>query len=106
MMAAVDGTGAATGSRPARRRARPGNEEPCMPGTRKTPGNRVDRPARGAGPAGPPEAQAWPTEARPWLNRPAWLFSARASVSNQSAISSKPSSRAVRAKPGYISVYS
>src|SRR3546814_6228066 len=39
-------------------------------------------------------------------NLPAWLFSAFASVSNQSAISSKPSSRAVRAIPGYMSVYS
>ena len=38
--------------------------------------------------------------------RPAWLFSALASVSNQSAISEKPSSRAVRAMPGYMSVYS
>src|ERR1035441_5969292 len=33
-------------------------------------------------------------------------FSARASVSNQSATSAKPSSRAVFAKPGYICVYS
>ena len=38
--------------------------------------------------------------------RPACDFSAFASVSNQSAISSKPSSRAVRAMPGYMSVYS
>src|SRR5581483_3134868 len=43
---------------------------------------------------------------RPEVKRPAWLFSARASVSSHSAISSKPSSRAVFAKPGYISVYS
>lgn len=43
---------------------------------------------------------------RPDWKRPAWLFSARANVSNQSAISAKPSSRAVFAKPGYISVYS
>ncbi len=43
---------------------------------------------------------------RPSVKRPAWLFSARARVSSQSAMSSKPSSRAVRAKPGYISVYS
>ena len=35
---------------------------------------------------------------RPFVNRPAWLFSARASVSSHSATSSKPSSRAVRAK--------
>jgi hypothetical protein len=40
------------------------------------------------------------------VNLPAWLFSARASVSSHSAISSKPSSRAVFEKPGYISVYS
>src|SRR5690606_25416404 len=39
-------------------------------------------------------------------NRPAWDFSAFARVSNQWAISSKPSSRAVRAMPGYMSVYS
>src|SRR5262249_23897963 len=38
--------------------------------------------------------------------RPACDFSAFARVSNQSAISSKPSSRAVRAMPGYMSVYS
>ena len=38
--------------------------------------------------------------------RPAWDFSAFARVSNQSATSSKPSSRAVLAKPGYMSVYS
>src|ERR1700730_17965277 len=38
--------------------------------------------------------------------RPACDFSALASVSNQSAISSKPSLRAVRAMPGYMSVYS
>ena len=43
---------------------------------------------------------------RPSPKRPAWLFSARASVSSHSAISAKPSSRAVLAKPGYISVYS
>src|SRR5262249_61034674 len=48
----------------------------------------------------------YPRESRPFWNRPAWDFSARASVSNHSAISSKPSSRAERAKPGYISVYS
>ena len=46
------------------------------------------------------------TESRPWLNRAAWLFSARARVSSHSATSSKPSSRAVRANPGYISLYS
>src|ERR1700736_3353600 len=38
--------------------------------------------------------------------RPACDFPALASVSNQSAISSKPSWRAVRAMPGYMSVYS
>ena len=42
----------------------------------------------------------------PLVKRPACDFSARASVSNHSAISSKPSSRAVLAKPGYIWVYS
>ena len=46
------------------------------------------------------------TDASPSVKRPAWLFSARARVSNHSAISSNPSSRAVRAKPGYISEYS
>src|SRR5882757_5219349 len=48
--------------------------------------------------------QSKPSSAR-W-NRPACDFSALARVSNQSAISSKPSSRAVRAMPGYMSVYS
>ena len=38
--------------------------------------------------------------------RPACDFSAFARVSNHSAISSNPSSRAVRAIPGYMSVYS
>src|SRR6202007_1816685 len=38
--------------------------------------------------------------------RPACDFPALASVSNQSAISSKPSWRATRAMPGYTSVYS
>src|SRR5690606_14363109 len=37
---------------------------------------------------------------RPFWKRPAWERSARARVSNHSAISSKPSSRAVLAKPG------
>ena len=46
------------------------------------------------------------TDARPSVNRPAWLFSARASVSSHSATSSKPSSWAVLANPGYISLYS
>ncbi len=40
------------------------------------------------------------------VKRPACDFSARASVSNHSEISAKPSSRAVFAKPGYIWVYS
>jgi hypothetical protein len=40
------------------------------------------------------------------MKRPACDFSAFASVSNQSAISGKPSSRAVFAMPGYMSVYS
>src|SRR5439155_562060 len=43
---------------------------------------------------------------RPLLNRPACDFSALASVSNHSASSAKPSSRAVLAMPGYIWVYS
>ena len=43
---------------------------------------------------------------RPFWKRPACERSARARVSNHSAISSKPSSRAVFAKPGYIWVYS
>src|ERR1019366_7832307 len=38
--------------------------------------------------------------------RPACDFSALARVSNQSAIAAKPSSRAVFAIPGYMSVYS
>src|SRR3989304_3426384 len=38
--------------------------------------------------------------------RPACDFSALASVSNQSAISEKPSARAAFAMPGYMSVYS
>ncbi len=42
---------------------------------------------------------------RDW-KRPAWDFSAFARVSNQSAISLKPSSRALFAMPGYMSVYS
>ena len=46
------------------------------------------------------------TAPRPWLKRPAWLFSALAKVSNHSAMESKPSSRAVLEKPGYISLYS
>src|SRR5437763_206469 len=49
--------------------------------------------------------QADSTDWRPWVKRPAWLFSARARVSSHSATCSKPSSRAVLAKPGYISVY-
>src|SRR5262249_12875689 len=47
-----------------------------------------------------------PTVSRAFWKRPAWDFSALARVSNQSAISSKPSCRAVRAMPGYMSVYS
>src|SRR5262249_42075740 len=43
---------------------------------------------------------------RPFVKRPAWLRSALARVSNHSAISGKPSSRAVLAMPGYIWVYS
>ena len=47
-----------------------------------------------------------PSDCRPLVKRPAWDFSAFASVSNHSATSSKPSERAVLAKPGYISVNS
>ena len=43
---------------------------------------------------------------RAFWKRPAWVFSARARVANQSAISSKPSSRAVFAQAGYIAVNS
>src|SRR5207253_2464495 len=43
---------------------------------------------------------------RAFWKRLAWLRSALASVSNQSAISPKPSSRACLAMPGYMSVYS
>ena len=64
-------------------------------GTR--PGRRVE-----AGRQGPFR----PVVSSAFWKRPAWLFSALARVSNQSAISSKPSSRAVRAMPGYMSVYS
>src|ERR1700760_1788892 len=46
------------------------------------------------------------TDSAAFAKRPAWDFSALASVSNQSAISLKPSPRAVLAIPGYISVYS
>ena len=45
-------------------------------------------------------------ESRPFWKRPAWDFSALARVSNQLAISTKPSSRAEAAMPGYMSVYS
>src|SRR5580704_9688386 len=41
-----------------------------------------------------------------FCKRPTCDFPALASVSNQSAISSKPSWRAARAMPGYMSVYS
>src|SRR6185437_3659481 len=47
-----------------------------------------------------------PSVSSAFWKRPAWDFSALASVSNQSATSSKPSWRAVRAMPGYMSVYS
>src|SRR3989475_2761416 len=46
------------------------------------------------------------SESRAFWKRLAWLRSALASVSNQSAISPKPSSRACFAMPGYMSVYS
>ena len=49
---------------------------------------------------------SYETDSSPCVNRPACDFSALASVSSHSAISSKPSSRAVLANPGYISVYS
>src|SRR6185503_8030474 len=45
-------------------------------------------------------------ESRAFWKRLAWLLSALASVSNQSATSVKPSSRADFAMPGYMSVYS
>src|SRR5476651_1550809 len=45
-------------------------------------------------------------ESRAFWNRLACERSAFASVSNQSAISANPSSRAARAIPGYMSVYS
>jgi hypothetical protein len=41
------------------------------------------------------ERVGYETFSRPLVKRPAWLFSARARVSSHSAISSKPSSRAV-----------
>ena len=45
-------------------------------------------------------------ESKAFWKRLAWDLSAFAKVSNQSAISSKPSSLAVDAIPGYMSVYS
>ena len=51
-------------------------------------------------------AQPCDRVSRPFWKRPACDFSARARVSNHSAISAKPSSRAVFAKPGYICEYS
>ena len=62
-----------------------------------------------AGLPGPPrtfDTQSFGSESSAFWKRPAWLFSAFASVSNHSATSLKPSSRALRAIPGYISVYS
>lgn len=50
--------------------------------------------------------QSFGKVSRPFWKRPACDFSAFASVSNHSAISLKPSSRATLAKPGYISVNS
>ena len=54
----------------------------------------------------PYAASCWVITSSARWKRPACDFSAFASVSNQSAISSKPSSRAARAMPGYMSVYS
>src|SRR5690606_34495114 len=55
------------------------------------------------GHGGVAQASSWSSA---FWKRLAWLRSALARVSNQSAISSKPSSRAVFAMPGYMSVYS
>ncbi len=96
--------GSGSGGDPAERASRPMAWAGAWTGTirpRRSPGaGSVD----GWGAGAPRRAQV--REASPSLNRPAWLFSARASVSSHSAISSKPSSRAVLANPGYISEYS
>ena len=63
------------------------------------------RPSRSLRTGAPAAGRQTKSSSRDW-NRPAWDFSAFASVSNQSAISPKPSSRAVLAIPGYMSVYS
>ena len=73
-----------------------GTDRHVGPGTELVPGPRADDGSGGD----------QLTFSRPCVNRPAWLFSALARVSNHSPMESKPSSRAVRAKPGYISVYS
>src|SRR5258706_438705 len=66
-----------------------------LPGER-VPGRRLER-------AFSHESDSWSND---FWKRLAWLRSALARVSNQSAISPKPSSRADFAMPGYMSVYS
>src|SRR5690606_1277543 len=78
------------------RRARHGPSEVRSRSVRETAAGR-GRP-RGSAQAG--------ISCRAFWNRLACERSALARVSNQSAISSKPSSRAVLAMPGYMSVYS
>src|SRR5260221_8540449 len=66
-----------------------------LPGQR-VPGRRLER-------AFSHQSESWSSA---FWKRLAWLLSALARVSNQSAISPKPSSRACFAIPGYMSVYS
>ena len=76
---------------------------------RRACGGRRARRGRTARPVGRPRRDAARLADRVssiFWKRPACDFSALASVSNQSAISAKPSSRAVFAMPGYMSVYS
>jgi hypothetical protein len=75
--------------------ARPGGRNPCR---RKSAGAPRVRGAMARGRSYSVVEAFW--------KRPACDFSALARVSNQSAISGKPSSRAAFAIPGYILVYS
>ncbi len=63
-------------------------------------------PERRAAPASTHPSRGYESDSAAFEKRPACDFSALARVSNQSAISVKPSSRAVFAIPGYMSVYS
>src|SRR5205823_2007091 len=59
-------------------------------------GNQWKQRGPGAGPLKRKNRNYFPSVSSAFWNLPAWLFSALASVSNQSAISSNPSWRAVR----------